>query len=116
MRLFVTLGACYVVVWELDLPVEIVQVSLADPVTPNRRLSPLGRMLTLALNDATVVAKTTAILPLLADLWSDTPLFAPAGSLDHSQIQSCLGHLSTEVHAAISVLSIASNAIARGPR
>ncbi|UUZ64630.1 hypothetical protein LP417_06670 [Polaromonas sp. P1-6] len=53
-------------------------------MTPNRRLSPLGRMLTLALNDATVVTKTTAILPLLADLWSDTPLFAPAGSLDHS--------------------------------
>ncbi|UUZ67320.1 hypothetical protein LP416_21380 [Polaromonas sp. P2-4] len=85
-------------------------------MTPNRRLSPLGRMLTLALNDATVVTKTTAILPLLADLWSDTPLFAPAGSLDHSQIQSCLGYLSTEVHAAISTLSIASSAIARGPR
>lgn len=52
----------------------------------------------MALNDAAkVTTKTTAILPLLADLSSETPLFAPVGSLDHSQIQSYLGYLSTEV-------------------
>ncbi|UUZ64576.1 glutathione S-transferase N-terminal domain-containing protein [Polaromonas sp. P1-6] len=103
MRLLVTPGACsfasHVVVRELDLPIEIVCVSLTDPQAPHRRLNPLGRVPTLALNDGTVVTETTAILPLLADLRPGTPLFAPAGSLECAQIQSWLGYLNAEVHA-----------------
>ena len=103
MKLFIAPGACsfasHVLVHELDLPVEVVSVSLTDPQGLHKQVSPFGRVPALQLDDGTVITENTAILPFLADLKPGTDLFAPAGSVERAQIQSWLGYLSSEVHA-----------------
>lgn len=104
MKLFFAPGACslasHVLVHELDLPVEVVSVSLTDPQGLHKQVSPFGRVPALQLDDGVVITENTAILPFLADLKPDTSLFAPLGSLERAQIQSWLGYLSSEVHTA----------------
>jgi len=103
MKLFIAPGACsfasHVLVHELDLPVEVVSVSLTDPQGLHKQVSPFGRVPALQLDDGTEITENTAILPFLADLKPGTDLFAPAGSVERAQIQSWLGYLSSEVHA-----------------
>lgn len=102
MKLFVAPGACsfasHVLVHELNLPIEVIVVSLTDPAAPHRQLNPVGRVPTLQLDDGTVITENTAILPFLADLRPGTELFAPVGSVERAQIQSWLGYVSSEVH------------------
>jgi glutathione S-transferase len=102
MKLYVAPGACsfasHVLVHELDLPVDVVAVSLTDPQGLHKQINPFGRVPVLQLDDGTVITENTAILPFLADLRPGTSLFAPAGSVERAQIQSWLGYLSSEVH------------------
>jgi glutathione S-transferase len=104
MRLYISPGACclgaHVVVHELALPIEVVKVSLRTPDSPIHIVNPLGRVPVLSLADGTVITENSAILPLLADQRPGTPLFAPAGSPERAQIQSWIGYLNSEVHAA----------------
>jgi glutathione S-transferase len=103
-QLFISPGACclgaHVVVHELDLAVEVVTVPLRTPDSPIHTVNPLGRVPALRLADGTVITENSAILPLLADLRPGTPLFAPQGSPERAQIQSWIGYLNSEVHAA----------------
>ncbi|NBV75256.1 MAG: glutathione S-transferase [Methylococcaceae bacterium] len=104
MQLFVFPGACsfasHVLINELDLPAELIIVKLGTPNSPLLQINPLGRVPTLKLDDGTVITENTAILPYLADLVPNTPLFAPAGTSERAQIQSWIGYLNSEIHAA----------------
>ncbi len=103
-KLYIAPGACsfasHVLVNELKLPIEIVAVSLTDPQAAHRQISPFGRVPALVLEDGNLLTENTAILPYLADLRPNTTLFAPPYTLERSLIQSWLGYLSSEVHAA----------------
>ncbi|CAD5108408.1 glutathione S-transferase N-terminal domain-containing protein [Zestomonas carbonaria] len=102
--LFISPGACslasHVVLRELALPIQVERVALRTPDSPIRQINPLGRVPALQLDDGTVLTENSAILPYLADQVPDTPLFAPAGSVERAQIQGWLGYLASEVHTA----------------
>jgi len=104
MQLFVSPGACclgaHVVVRELALPVTVRNVPLRTPESPIHAVNPLGRVPALRLDDGTVITENSAILPFLADLRPGTSLFAPAGSVERAQIQSWIGYVNSEIHAA----------------
>ncbi|HSC82452.1 MAG TPA: glutathione S-transferase N-terminal domain-containing protein, partial [Pseudomonas sp.] len=102
--LFISPGACsqasHIVLRELGLPIQVEQVALLTPDSPIHRINPLGRVPALQLDDGTLITENSAILPYLADQVPGTPLFAPAGSVERGLIQSWLGYLGSEVHAA----------------
>jgi glutathione S-transferase len=102
--LYISPGACsfaaHVLVHELDLPIQVERVTLRTPESPIWRINPLGRVPALQLDDGTLLSENVAILPFLADLRPGTPLFAPEGSVERAQIQSWIGYLASEVHAA----------------
>jgi glutathione S-transferase len=104
MQLFVSPGACclgaHVVARELDLPLEVVVVPLRTPESPIHQVSALGRVPALRLHDGTVLTENTAILPFLADLRPGTMMFASPGTTKRAQIQSWIGYINSEVHAA----------------
>jgi glutathione S-transferase len=104
MQLFISPGACclgaHVIVHELELEVDVVTVPLRTPESLIHRVNPLGRVPALRLADGTVITENSAILPLLADLRPGTLLFEPLGSPQRAQIQSWIGYLNSEVHAA----------------
>lgn len=104
MRLYVAPGACclgaHVTVRELDLPVDVVTVALRTPESPIRQVNPLGRVPALKLADGSVLTENSAILPFLADLKPEGGLFAPAGTVERARIQSWIGYINSEVHAA----------------
>lgn len=104
MHLYVSPGACclgaHVVARELDLPVKVVVVPLRAADSPIHRVNPLGRVPALELADGTVITENSAILPFLADQRPGTSLFAPMGTRERAAIQSWIGYLSAEVHAA----------------
>ena len=104
MQLYVSPGACclgaQVVAMALELPVEVLSVPLRRPDSPIHAVNPLGRVPALKLADGSVLTENAAILPYLADLRPGTPLFAPAGSAERARIQSWIGYIAAEVHAA----------------
>lgn len=104
MHLYVSPGACclgtHVVALELNLPVKVVVVPLRTVDSPIHRVNPLGRVPALELADGTVITENSAILPFLADQRPGTSLFAPTGTKERAGIQSWIGYLSAEVHAA----------------
>lgn len=104
MQLYVSPGACclgaQVVAAALELPVEVLSVPLRRPDSPIHAVNPLGRVPALKLADGSVLTENAAILPFLADLRPGTPLFAPAGSAERARIQSWIGYIAAEVHAA----------------
>jgi glutathione S-transferase len=103
-QLFIAPGACclgaHVVVRELDLPVDIVKVPLRTPDSPIHAVNPLGRVPALKLADGSVLTENSAILPYLADLEPEGGLLAPAGSAERARIQSWIGYINSEIHAA----------------
>lgn len=103
MKLFVFPGACsfaaHVLVHELDLPIEVVPVSLSDPDSIVKKINPVGRVPALQLDDGAVITENVAILPFLADLRPGTPLFAAAGTVERALIQSWIGYIASEIHA-----------------
>jgi glutathione S-transferase len=104
MQLFVAPGACclgaQVVVNALELPVEVVHVLLRTPGSPIHAVNPLGRVPALRLHDGSTLTENSAILPFLADLIPGNPLFAAAGTVARARIQSWIGYINSEVHAA----------------
>jgi glutathione S-transferase len=104
MQLFISPGACclgaHVVARELDLEIDVVNVALRTPDSLIHSVNPLGRVPALRLADGTVITENSAILPFLADQRPRTPLFAPPGSAQRAEIQSWIGYLNSEVHAA----------------
>src|SRR6218665_969133 len=103
--LYISPGACsfaaHVVVHELDLPIQVERVHLRTADSPIHQVNPLGRVPVLQLDDGRTITENSAILPFLADLKPATSLFAPVGSVERAQIQSWIGYLATEVHAAL---------------
>lgn len=103
MKLFIAPGACsfaaHVLVYELDLPVDVIPVALADPASAVRQISPVGRVPVLQLDDASIITENSALLPYLADLRPGTDLFAAAGSVERARIQSWIGYVNSEIHA-----------------
>lgn len=103
MKLFVSPGACsfaaHVLVYERDLPIEVIPVSLADPSSAVKQINPVGRVPVLQLDDASIITENSALLPFLADLRPGTELFAAAGTVERARIQSWIGYLSAEIHA-----------------
>lgn len=104
MEFFAAKGACsfgaHVVIRELGLPIPVTLVDLGKPGTLIHRINPLGRVPALALDDGSILTENSAILPYLADLRPGTPLFAEAGSIERARIQSWIGFVNSEVHAA----------------
>lgn len=102
--LYISPNACsqasHIAVRELALPIQIEQVALSTPDSPIHQINPLGRVPALQLDDGTLITENSAILPYLADQVPGTPLFAPAGSTERALIQSWIGYLSAEIHAA----------------
>ncbi len=102
--LYISPGACsfaaHVVVHELDLPIQVERLPLRTADSPIHQINPLGRVPVLQLDDGRIITENSAILPFLADLKPATTLFAPVGSVERAQIQSWIGYLATEVHAA----------------
>ncbi len=102
--LYISPGACsfaaHVVVHELELPIQVERVALRAADSPIHQINPLGRVPVLQLDDGRRITENSAILPYLADLKPGTSLFAPAGSVERAQIQSWIGYLAAEVHAA----------------
>jgi glutathione S-transferase len=104
MQYFAAKGACsfggHVVIRELDLPIPVTLVGLGEAGTLIRQVNPLGRVPALQLDDGSLLTENSAILPFLADQKPGTDLFAPAGSIDRARIQSWIGYINSEVHAA----------------
>lgn len=104
MKYFAAPGACsfggHVVIRELALPIPIHLVGLGEKGDEIRKINPLGRVPALLLDDGSLLTENTAILPFLADLAPGTGLFAPAGTIERAQIQSWIGYINSEVHAA----------------
>ena len=104
MEYFAAKGACsfgaHVTIIELGLAIPVTLVSLGQKNTLIHKINPLGRVPALALDDGTVLTENNAVLPYLADLRPGTTLFAPAGSAERARIQSWIGYVSTELHAA----------------
>lgn len=104
MEYFAAPSACsfggHVVIRELDLPIPVTVVGLGDAGSLIRKVNPLGRVPALLLDDGSLLTENSAILPFLADLQPGTSLFAPAGSIERARIQSWIGFINSEVHAA----------------
>jgi len=101
--LYVAPGACslgaQVVVRELNLPIEIVKVTLRNPDSIINRINPLARVPSLTLDNDVLLTENAAILPYLGDLAPEGNLFAPVGTVERSIIQSWIGFGATELHA-----------------
>lgn len=104
MNYFAAPGACsfggHVVIRELALPIPVHLVVLGEQGDAIRKINPLGRVPALLLDDGSLLTENTAILPYLADLVPGTLLFAAAGTSERAQIQSWIGYINSEVHAA----------------
>lgn len=104
MKYFAAPGACsfggHVVIRELALPIPVHIVGLGEKGHAIRKINPLGRVPALLLDDGSLLTENTAILPFLADLVPGTDLFADAGTIERAQIQSWIGYINSEVHAA----------------
>ena len=104
MEYFAAPGACsfggYVVIRELGLSIPVRLVGLGEAAETIRRINPLGRVPALLLDDGSLLTESTAILPFLADLSPGTSLFALSGTIERAQIQSWIGYVNSEVHAA----------------
>lgn len=104
MEYFAAPGACsfggHVVIRELDLPIPVSLVGLGPNGAAIRRVNTLGRVPALRLDDGTLLTENAAILPYLADLAPESGLFAYAGTVERAQIQSWIGYVNSEIHAA----------------
>lgn len=104
MEYFAAPGACsfggHVIIRELGLSIPITLVGLGENGEAIRRINPLGRVPALLLDNGSLLTENTAILPFLADLAPETELFAAPGTIERAQIQSWVGYVNSEVHAA----------------
>ncbi len=87
----------HVVVHELGLPIRVTLVGVGQPRSLIYRINPLGRVPALVLDDGTLLTGNSLILPFLADLKPGTTLFAPAGSVARTQIETWVGYVEAEI-------------------
>lgn len=104
MELFAAPGACsfgaHVIIRELELPLQVNLVGFGVEGSRIYAVNPLGRVPAILLDDGSLLTENTAILPFLADLRPGTDLFAPSGSIERALIQSWIGYINSELHAA----------------
>lgn len=112
MKLYWTPGFCslapHIVVRELDLPCELERVSNRTKQTASgadyRKVSPLGYVPALELDDSTVLLEVSAILPYLGDQKPEAGLVPAHGTMARYQMHATLNFLATELHKPFSIL------------
>ncbi len=106
MKLYYAPGACslaaHIVLRELELPFQLVAVSLSRKTTSSgadfNAINPKGYVPVLQLDDGRLLTEGTAVLQYLADLAPGKALAPANGTFERYRLQEWLGFINSELH------------------
>lgn len=112
MKLYYAPGACslspHIVARELDVPVELVKVDMANKKTEHGddylSITPKGLVPLLVLDDGATLTEGVAIIQYLANVQNDTSLIPPASSIERYKLLETLNYITSELHKTFSPL------------
>ncbi len=112
MKLYCSPGVCslasHIILKELDLPISLVKVNLADKKTSSGEdywaINKKGYVPALELDDGSILTEGVAILQYLADQKPEAELAPANGTLERYRLQEWLTFINSEIHKSYSPL------------
>ncbi len=112
MKLYFTPGVCslasHIIMKELNLPVNLVRVDLANKKTSTGEdylaINKKGYVPALELDDGSILTEGVAILQYLADQKPDAGLAPANGTMERYRLQEWLTFINSEIHKSYSPL------------
>lgn len=111
MKLYTSPGSCssasHIALLEAGADFELVKLNLkTDRKLPDGRhlndINPKGYVPVLELDDGTLLTENVAILQYIADLYPDSGLAPPNGTMERVRLQEWLGYINSEIHKGLS--------------